>query len=388
MTSLKRFISLATYLLCTVFAQMPSPIVGTWQTSIELGQGLAPATGIFQALPDGRYREEMYIQGQLSAFWEGQYSLAPDGTLTQQESNKSPQICTQSQCMANDGPSTTVSRVSVQGPDTFVVTLQDPSSGQMFSITWQRLNNQAATPSATTPSTTTPSTGQFPQANVGQSPLVGSWQFIERTQQGDSVLIVLTYTSEGRFDIRRLLNGQALISSYGGSYSLDPNGKLTENTTEKSPQFCYLQCQPNPVQLGISAPMQINFADANTLIYAGLSFQRAQVDRTALVGMQSPMPSVPGGMPGFDGSYTPTGSFDGYPMPTVDNGGFINGVIWEQSGYQDPNGGGTFMLPNSPDAGTTYYSPSGNLLSYNDGTSTWTEISPNGFETEISPSGE
>ena len=211
MKSLKRFISLIayTYLLCTVFAQMPSPIVGTWQTSIELGQGLAPATGIFQALPDGRYREEMYIQGQLAAFWEGQYSLAPDGTLTQQESNKSPQICTQSQCMANDGPSMTVSRVSAQGPDTFVVTLQDPSSGQMFSITWQRLNNVA------TPSATTPSAGQFPQANTAQGPLVGSWQFIERTQQGDSVLVVLTYTADGRFDVRRLLNGQALMSSYG-----------------------------------------------------------------------------------------------------------------------------------------------------------------------------
>ncbi len=380
MNPLKRLISLITYLgLCTVFAQMPSPIMGTWQTSIELGQGLAPATGIFQALPDGRYREEMYIQGQLAAFWEGQYSLAPDGTLTQQESNKSPQICMQSQCMANDGPSMTVSRVSVQGPDTFVVTLQDPSSGQIFSITWQRLNNQPATPSATSPSTTTPSTGQFPQASAGQSPLVGSWQFIERTQQGDSVLIVLTYTADGRFDIRRLLNGQALMSSYGGSYSLDPNGKLTENTTEKSPQFCYVQCEPNPVQLGISAPMQISFADANTLIYAGLSFQRAQVNAPALGGMQSPMPSV--GMPGAEpfGSYT--------PMPSVDNGDFIDGVIWEQSGYQDPNGGGTFMLPNSPDPTTTYYSPSGNPLTYNDGTGTWTEISPYGFETEVNPVG-
>ncbi len=384
MKTFKHFIMLFTLGLCTVFAQVASPIVGTWQTSIELGQGLAPATGIFQALPDGRYREEMYIQGQLAAFWEGQYSLAPDGTLTQQESNKSPQICMQSQCMANDGPSMTVSRVSVQGPDTFVVTLQDPSSGQMFNITWQRLNNQTATPSATTLSTTTPSTGQT-QANTGQSPLVGSWQFLERTQQGDSVLIVLTYTADGRFDIRRLLNGQALMSSYGGTYTLDANSNLTENTTEKSPQFCYMQCQPNPVQLGSSAPMQISFADANTLIYAGLSFQRAQANAG---GVQSPMPSVPGGMPGLDSSYTPTGSLEGYPMPTVDNGDFINGVIWEQSGYQDPNGDGTFMLPNSPDSGTTYYSPSGNPLSYNDGTGTWTEISPYGFETEVSPAGE
>ena len=148
-----------------------------------------------------------------------------------------------------------------------------------------------------------------------------------------------------------------------------------------------MQCQPNPVQLGSSGPMQISFANANTLIYSGLSFQRAQVNATALGGMQPPMPSVPGGMPGLDGSYTPTGSLEGYPMPTVDNGDFINGVIWEQSGYQDPNGDGTFMLPNSPDPGTTYYSPSGNPLSYNDGTGTWTEISPYGFETEVSPAG-
>jgi hypothetical protein len=377
MKTLKRFITLLTCLgFCTVFAQMSSsnPIVGTWQTTVELGQGLAPATGIFQAQADGRYREEMYIQGQLAAFWEGQYSLSPDGTLTQQESNKSPQICMQGQCMANDGPTTTLSRVSVQGPDTFVVSLQDPSSGQMFSITWQRQNTQPVIPAP----------NPLSQVNPQQHSIVGSWQFVERTPQGHTVLALLTYTPDGRFDIRRLLNGQTLMVSYGGTYTLDPNGNLTETTTEKSPQFCYLQCQPNSAQLGTSAPMQISFADANTLMYAGLRFQRAQA------GAPGEMPSPTPSMPGLDGGNT--GSVDGYPAvdgyPTSDNGGFVDGVIWGKSPFQNPNGDGTFLLPDSPDPSTIYYGPSGNPLNYNDVTNTWTEVDSYGFETEISPAGE
>jgi len=83
---------LLTGVFILALAQMPptSPLVGTWQTSIELGQGLPPATGIFQAQPDGRYREELYVQNQLAAFWEGTYTLASDGTLTQTETGKSP----------------------------------------------------------------------------------------------------------------------------------------------------------------------------------------------------------------------------------------------------------------------------------------------------------
>ncbi len=367
------------FILSVSFAQMQgvSPIVGTWQTSIELGQGIAPATGIFQVQADGRYREEMYIQGQLAAFWEGQYSLAPDGTLTQQESNKSPQICMQGQCMANDGPSMTISRVSVQGPNAFMVSIQDPSNGQMFNITWQRMNAQSTNQS--TPSGSQPMT----QANTSQNPLIGSWQYNERTQQGHTVTTILSYGPDGRFSIQRILNGRSLMSSYGGTYQLDANGNLIENTTEKSPQFCYLQCQPNPVQLGSSGPMQIGFANADTLIYSGLGFQRANMGgMPASTGTQMPLATMPGGMPN-------TGTFEStYPMPSMDNGDFVNGVIWGQSDFQDPNGSGTFMLPDSPDPDMTYYAPSGNPLSYNDVTGGWIETDPYGFETEVNPSGE
>ena len=141
-----RFISLTMLglSLSGVFAQT-NPLVGTWQTAIQLGQGLPPATGVFTAQPNGQYREEMIVQGQLAAYWEGQYSLSQDGTLIQQEISKSPQICLQGQCVANEGPATIVSRVSLQGPDTFTATVQDPASGQTHTINWQRVSAQPST---------------------------------------------------------------------------------------------------------------------------------------------------------------------------------------------------------------------------------------------------
>ena len=259
------------------FAQTNSnPLVGTWRTSLELGQGWPAATGVFQAQPDGRYREEMYVQNQLAAFWEGTYTLSPDGTFTQTETNKSPQLCLQGQCVPNDGPGVNVSQVNVQSPDVFTVTAQDPASGQALTLTWQRV-------SGTDPANPTAQLPQTPQAlspQPGQSPIVGSWQFAEQTSAGHTIVTVFIYTADGRFNVQNLLNGQSLMSSYGGAYSLLPDGTYYENTTEKSDMYCYLQCQPNPAQLGNAGPLSVSFPDANTLTFTdsrgSYSITRAQ----------------------------------------------------------------------------------------------------------------
>ena len=383
---------LVSFVLTLTLAQTPlaSPLVGTWQTSIELGQGV-PASGIFRAQPDGTYREELYAQNQLVGFWEGTYTLAPDGTLTQTETGKSPQLCLQGQCMANEGPATSLSRVSVQGPDTFTVTGQDPASGQTFTLTWQRAGG--ANPNVQTPSTPTQMPTQMPSAQLpsapgqaGQSPIVGSWQLAERTQQGHTVVTVFTYTADGRFNVKTLLNGQSLMSSYGGTYSLSPDGTYYENTTEKSDQYCYLYCQPNSVQLGNAGPFNVSFPDTNTLTFSdgrgSYSVTRAQPG--SMPG-SVPTPGAATAMPG--GTLPNTGvPSAGYTAPgSTGQGDFIDGVIWGESSYVGPDGS-TFNLPVVPDPDMTYTSPSGNDLSYNDVTGTWTETDAYGFETEVEPS--
>lgn len=385
MTSFTRFnqtisLILISFMVSLTLAQMngSNPIVGIWQTSIQLGQGMPNATGIFQAQPNGQYREELYMQGQLAAYWEGQYSLAPDGTLSQQETSKSPQICMQGQCFANEGPSSSVSRVSVQGTDSFTVTGQDPASGQVYTLNWQRSGGQSNVPSNQPTSQATPA--------GSQTPIVGTWQYVEPAPAG-KITITLSYTADGRFMVQRVLNGQMFMASYGGNYTFN-NGMLVETTTEKSPQFCYLQCQPNPAQLGTSSPMQVSFPNSSTLLYAGLTFQRAQPSQGGM-----PAPSnwgstqpVPGGY--APGGYSPDmsggmGTDTGYYSPSTDNSAFVDGVIWEQSPYLDSSTGDTFLLPDSPDADTLYTSPNGNDLRYDDSASTWYEVDPYGFETEV-----
>jgi len=198
---------------------------------------------------------------------------------------------------------------------------------------------------------------------------------------------LFTYTADGRFSVTSLLNGQSPMSSYGGTYSLSADGTYSETTTEKSPQYCYLYCQPNPAQLGTAGPFNVSFPDANTLTFSdgrgSYSVTRAQPGSmpgsvptpTAMPGGTLPNPAVPS-----------TGPGSGYPAPgSTGQGDFIDGVIWGESGYVDPNGG-TFNLPVVPDPDMSYTSPSGNPLSYNEVTGMWTETDPYGFETEVEPS--
>lgn len=140
-----------TVLLGFVFTQglaqpQASPLLGVWQTTVPLGQGMPDAIGIFTVNPDASYREEMKVEGQVAAFWEGSYTLSPDGTLVQTETTKSPQICIQNQCMTNDGPPSTTSKVSFQSPNAFIVSVQDPATGQTQTLNWQRVSGSATEP--------------------------------------------------------------------------------------------------------------------------------------------------------------------------------------------------------------------------------------------------
>lgn len=114
-------------------------LIGKWQTSVPIGDGMPPAEGTLTINPDGSYREEMLFQGQLAGFWEGSYSLTPDGIFSQTELSKSPQICVQGQCFSNDGPNMTVSTIVKLDANHFTVRIQDPESGEVFTLEWQRV---------------------------------------------------------------------------------------------------------------------------------------------------------------------------------------------------------------------------------------------------------
>ena len=229
-------------------------LVGTWQTTFSTMQGMPPATGVFKVQTSGQYREELYVQGQLAGFWEGTYTLSPDGTFVQQITNKSPQVCVGGRCNPNPASGTISSRLTLQGTNSFSISSQDAQTGQTSTLTWQRQGTASMTTTA-------------------QNSIVGVWQYTEPTSLGDMITIQLTYTPDGKFLIQRVANGQFLVSSYGGTYTYT-NGVLTETTTQKSPQYCYQYCQPNPVQLGVSGPLQVSFPSPSTLIYAGLTFQK------------------------------------------------------------------------------------------------------------------
>ncbi len=357
-------------------------LVGVWQTSVQLGQGMPPATGLFRAQPDGSYREEMYVGGLLAAYWEGRFTLAPDGTLTQNETGKSPQICLPTGCVPNEGPTTSVSRVSFGGPNAFTVNTQDPATGQTFSLYWQRAEGAAPTPTPQ-PVPTPPLSQPIPPQPNQASPVVGTWQLVTQGQSGPMTHLS-TYAPDGRYTYVAYFNGRA-SSTAAGTWAFQ-NGVLSETTTQRSPQICILYCEPNTGGLG-TATSRVTFGDANTLLMglpdgSSVTWRRAQPGSAPTPSAMPDPGTLPGGatIPGW----TPTvpGAAGGYD-PT---GGFIDGVIWEESPYVNPSDGSTFNLPNSPDPDTTYTSPSGNDLRYDEGLDTWYEVDPYGFETEIEPS--
>jgi hypothetical protein len=161
-------------LLATGFAQnMPvasqetsNPVVGMWQTDIP-NEGGPPLVGVVVFSPDGSYREELMIQGELGGFWEGRYTLAPDGTLTQSEVNKSPQLCFQGECQPNDGPPVTVSKLGAVSPNSFTLTYSDGPQG--YAATFQRVPQSASAAPTLQDQPLQPIASNVPASNVPAS---------------------------------------------------------------------------------------------------------------------------------------------------------------------------------------------------------------------------
>jgi hypothetical protein len=148
-----------------------NPILGVWQVSFEMDDGSPTVMGSLTVNPNGTYREEMTQGGQMIAFWEGSYTLSPDGTFIQTETNVSPQFCMQGQCEPNDPPAVTKGRINLPNPNTLIVSYQDPSTGQQESFTWQRANAALPTPQVPNPNVQNPqSPNPLPQSPLPQAP--------------------------------------------------------------------------------------------------------------------------------------------------------------------------------------------------------------------------
>lgn len=151
-----------------------NPIVGIWQTNFSTDAG-PPVLGVVTFNPDGSYREEMMSQGEMLAFWEGGYTLAPDGTLTQHETNKSPQLCFQGRCEPNDGPPVTTSRLTSRTPNSITLSYTDETG--TYPVTFQRAGAapQAGLPTAPQPcSDPVPAPGCLPSTPGASAPGTGA----------------------------------------------------------------------------------------------------------------------------------------------------------------------------------------------------------------------
>ena len=100
-------------------------LLGTWQTSIPYDP---PVVGVVTFRHDGSFRSEMVIEGQTAGFWEGSYTLDLDGTLTQNETSWSPQLCFRDRCEPNEGASGIVSLLVAQSPDSFTLRYAENSA--------------------------------------------------------------------------------------------------------------------------------------------------------------------------------------------------------------------------------------------------------------------
>lgn len=357
-----------------------NPLAGVWQTTVHVDPSMPPAIGVLQVLSDGSYREEMYLYDQLAAYWSGYLSLAADGSLTQTETDVSPQICVPQGCMQNDAPSTFNTFVQFHNADVFTM------SGMGIAITYSRFYLSAESNAQTT-------AGIQPSSSQAGS-IVGSWQNALYLDAG-TIINVRTFYPDGTFyaagyNLGRLTNAEA------GTYTLSGGGMLTLQVQEATPQFCFLYCQPNSVKPGSTRSERVTFQDTDLLLVdearapgGKIYWQRGDGTRGPVIAAMPTPAATPGGgnppsaygvsnLPNT-GGYVPSGGDGG----SGSNADFINGVIYGQSAYTNQYDGSSYYLPDVADPGMNYYSPSGNGVVYNDVTGGWTEVDAYGFETEL-----
>lgn len=150
----------------------PDVLVGDWTIPFP-NEGGPPMTGTVAYRPDGSYEETLVIGGEPVGWWRGRYTLAPDGTLTLDETETSPQLCYAGQCQPNDPPTRTVTQLVNVGPSSYSATFVD-ETGVPATLTFTRASARAAPgfgaqPGGMVPVTPVPATPMDPGA-AGPNP--------------------------------------------------------------------------------------------------------------------------------------------------------------------------------------------------------------------------
>lgn len=263
-----------------------------------------------------------------------------------------------------------------------------------------------------------------PQAQPAMqpSPLAGYWQVVTPAPGGNPALTATTMNeidATGRFRQTYYFGNQ--VAGFAEGYlTILADWGLTQVITNWSPQYCTTRgCVPlNPatqvsgrlVFLGPTMFVAV-VQDPATGQAATSSWQRASSPIPVAAGpAAAPFPQAGysgagSGYPGYYGAGTySTGMYGTGTTGSGANGGgytgsseagstggydytsaLIDALAGERS-YTDEYGS-SYYLPNLPDPNTSYYSPEGNPLTFDEYNWTWTETDSSGWETQLEPDG-
>lgn len=246
----------------------------------------------------------------------------------------------------------------------------------------------------------TPFQAQLP---VHISSIAGYWQiaYPVTAQPGTSAITINEIYANGMFRQTYYFGNQ--VAGFSEGYlTLQPDGTFTQVTTNYSPQYCMPQgCVPNKVNPQVAGRLVYLTPMAFVVVVPDLTTGQTATSSWQRVSSPIPAPvASAGGAYGapYGGAYgagtAGGGAYGGNYMGgnAASSGGgydstseFVDALRGE-SPYTDDYGT-SYYLPNVPDPSTSYYSPEGNPLSYNDYTGTWTETDSAGWETELESDG-
>lgn len=238
-----------------------------------------------------------------------------------------------------------------------------------------------------------------PAATGGAARMIhGTW--LEAYQPGPGTMIVsaTAFYPNGTYEYVSYWDGFLSTWLYG-TYTVESNPDGSQLVTKDPLNWAPQMCAPFGCQPLTSAPpreqTQLWFVDGNTYVtypqVNGQTFEMYVVRQES--GLQPPIAMIPqtpaqvqpgaaagGAMPGMG---APGTGFSGTGWSDAGSSNFIQGVIYEQGDYYNPYTGEAYDLPMVADPNWNYTSPSGNDLSYNDITGTWTEMDSYGWETDL-----
>lgn len=240
--------------------------------------------------------------------------------------------------------------------------------------------------------------GTATTAGSAASMIHGTWLAAYQPGPGTMIVNATAFYPNGTYEHVAYWDG-VLSSWLNGTYTVEtnPDGSqlVTKNPLDWAPQMCApFGCQPL-TSVPPREQTQLWFVDGNTYVtYPQVNGQTVEMYVVRQEsGLQPPVALLPqapaqaqpgaaagGAMPGMG---APGTGFAGTGMSGAGNDGFIQGVIYEQGNYLNPNTGEVYDLPMVADPNWDYTSLSGNNLSYNDITGTWIEVDAYGWETEL-----